>query len=91
MISTTKVVFMLKLIIDKVLYTKIYLGSTLQKKGNAFNTKTFHLYILLNGEFLVLLILFNLKVKSVYNFALLNFASNTTGDSLIESSFFIFF
>ena len=39
----------------------------------------------------MLLILFNLKVKSVYDYAWLNSASNTIGDSLIESSFFIFF
>lgn len=91
MISATKVVFIFKLIIDKLLYTKIYLGFTLQKKGNAFSTKTSYLYILLSGEFVMLLILFNPKVKSVYNFAFLNFTSNTIGDSLIESSFLIFF
>ena len=91
MISAAKVVFIFKLIIDKLLYPKIYLGSTLQKKGNAFSTKTSYLYILLSGEFVTLLILFNLKVKSVHNFAFLNFTGNAIGDSLTESSFFIFF
>lgn len=43
MTSATKVVFTLKLMIDKILYTNIYLGSTLRKKENIYNTITSYL------------------------------------------------
>lgn len=43
MTSATKVVFTLKLMIDKILYTNTYLGSTLRKKENIYNTITSYL------------------------------------------------
>lgn len=88
MTSATKVVFTLKLMIDKILYTNIYLGSTLRKKENIYNTITSYLHYLLNGELLMLPIMFNLEVKRFHNFAFVNFTNNTVGESL--RAFFLF-
>lgn len=49
----------------------MYLGSSLQKKN--YNTIIFYFYFLLNGELLMLLIMFDLKVKSFHNFTFVNF------------------